>query len=200
MLGQYLIRLSAYDFGTACHEGGNSGDAVPAGLLPVGIDSILESALVQHGSRLLDRKPDRLCDIKENFSLAEVAAVDEISLIERVVNVFESALRVRPFREFLGKPAVVSMRAAIIRKAFGIHQSLHARVHGFEVQPASGEQILKGKTFCRCVGMQREIYPLEINVVVPLQPFNTPGTEVAPGSNEVGEDFESNGISHCLLL
>jgi len=44
--------------------------------------------------------------------------------------------------------------------------------------------------------MQREIHPLDVDVVVLLQPFNTPGTEVAPRSDEVGEDFQSDWFAH----
>ena len=44
--------------------------------------------------------------------------------------------------------------------------------------------------------MQREIGPLYFNVVVLLQPFNTPGTEIAPGSNEIGEDFQDDRFLH----
>jgi hypothetical protein len=38
--------------------------------------------------------------------------------------------------------------------------------------------------------MQREERPLHLDVVVLLQLLNTPGTEIAPGSNEIGEDFQ----------
>ena len=44
--------------------------------------------------------------------------------------------------------------------------------------------------------MQREIHPLDVDVVALLQPFNTPGTEVAPRSDEVGEDFQSDWFAH----
>src|SRR2546425_2746354 len=46
--------------------------------------------------------------------------------------------------------------------------------------------------------MQREKYPLDTDVVVPLQPFNTPGTEVAPRSDKVGEHFQSDWFAHDL--
>jgi hypothetical protein len=42
--------------------------------------------------------------------------------------------------------------------------------------------------------MQREKHPLNVDIEIPLQPFNTPGTEVAPGSDEVGEYFERESL------
>jgi len=44
--------------------------------------------------------------------------------------------------------------------------------------------------------METEIYPLDIDVAVPLQPFNAPGTEVAARSYEVGEYFQSDWFAH----
>ena len=35
--------------------------------------------------------------------------------------------------------------------------------------------------------MQREVHPADIDVEISFQLFNTPGTEVAPGSNEICE-------------
>lgn len=42
--------------------------------------------------------------------------------------------------------------------------------------------------------MQREEHPLQLDVVRPCQSVNTPGTEVAPGSDEVGVNFEGYGV------
>ena len=38
--------------------------------------------------------------------------------------------------------------------------------------------------------MQGEMHPVHVDFVIPLQLFNTPGTEIAPGSNVIGKDFE----------
>ncbi len=34
------------------------------------------------------------------------------------------------------------------------------------------------------------MYPLDFYVVVVTKFFNTPGTEIAPGSDKVGKDFD----------
>jgi hypothetical protein len=41
---------------------------------------------------------------------------------------------------------------------------------------------------------------LEIQAVVRFKFLNTPGTEIAPRSNVVGKNFESQRLSHDVLL
>ena len=60
----------------------------------------------------------------------------------------------------------------------------------------AGKEIFKGKAFGRRVRVQWEINPLHVDIEVLLQLFNTPGTEIAPRSNEVGEYFQLNSFSH----
>ena len=48
--------------------------------------------------------------------------------------------------------------------------------------------------------MQWKKNPLHGDIEVLFQLFNTPGTEVAPGSNEVGENLEPDGITHTCTL
>jgi hypothetical protein len=47
--------------------------------------------------------------------------------------------------------------------------------------------------------MEREVDGVDIDVVILFQLFNTPGTEIAPGSNEIGIKIESNRLSHLFL-
>ena len=44
--------------------------------------------------------------------------------------------------------------------------------------------------------MKREVYPAHFNIEIVLQLFNTPGTEVAPWSNVIAEDFQCDRLSH----
>jgi hypothetical protein len=37
--------------------------------------------------------------------------------------------------------------------------------------------------------MQWEVYPVDLDIEISLQLFNTPGTEIAPGSNVIAENF-----------
>jgi hypothetical protein len=44
--------------------------------------------------------------------------------------------------------------------------------------------------------MKREIDGFDNDVVILFQLFNTPGTEIAPGSDEIGIKIESNWLVH----
>jgi hypothetical protein len=62
-------------------------------------------------------------------------------------------------------------------------------VHGIEIEAAARKQVCERQAFRRGSRMQWEVDPFEVDIEVPLQVFNTPGTEIAPGSNEVREHF-----------
>ena len=63
-------------------------------------------------------------------------------------------------------------------------------MHDREVETSSREQVLQQEAFGWRVGVQGEVHPLHVHFEIPLELFNTPGTEIAPGSDEVGEYFE----------
>ena len=69
-------------------------------------------------------------------------------------------------------------------------------MHCGEVEASAGEQIFKGESFCRSVRMQWEIYPLNIQVKILSQFFNTPGTEIAPGSHKIREYLQRDPLFH----
>src|SRR5262245_5189247 len=72
-------------------------------------------------------------------------------------------------------------------------------MHCIEIEIASRKQVMQRKPLGRCVRVQREIYPLHIHIEILFQLFNTPGTEIAPGSNEVGKNVQScHSKSICL--
>jgi hypothetical protein len=49
--------------------------------------------------------------------------------------------------------------------------------------------------------MQRKLSELDLQSVVLLKFLDTPGDEVAPGSNKIGKDFQYEWFGHdCLLL
>jgi hypothetical protein len=72
-------------------------------------------------------------------------------------------------------------------------------VHGVKVQASAGKQILEQLASSRRLGVEREKYPMHVDVEIPLEPFNTPGTEIAPGSDEVGEHFQFDRFAHATL-
>ena len=100
---------------------------------------------------------------------------------------FETRLRIRPFREFLGQAAVIGVGPPRVRQSLGIHKPFHASMHGLEIEAAAGEEVFQWKPSCGRVWMQREVHPAHVDVEISFQLFNTPRTEIAPGSNEVRE-------------
>jgi len=48
--------------------------------------------------------------------------------------------------------------------------------------------------------MERKLSELDLETVILFQFLDTPGDEIAPGSNEVGKDFEDERFRHGFLL
>jgi len=48
--------------------------------------------------------------------------------------------------------------------------------------------------------MERELSEFDFQIVIRFEFLDTPGDEVAPGSNEIGKDFKNEWISHGRLL
>jgi len=53
-----------------------------------------------------------------------------------------------------------------------------------------GEEIFNESPLFRCFRVQGEGPPMDIDFIFLFQPFNTPGNEIAPGSDIVGIDFK----------
>ena len=113
---------------------------------------------------------------------------------------FAAGLGFRPFRNFLSQPAVIRVRARPIRQPFGLHQCLQARLRGLHIDIAPAEQFFERHTLGGRVGMQWEVHPVDMDIEIPLQLFNTPGTEIAPWSNVIAEYFQRDRLSHPPLL
>ena len=60
-------------------------------------------------------------------------------------------------------------------------------MRGLPIDIAAAEQFLERHAFRGRVWMQWEVHPVDVDVEISLQLFNTPGTEVAPGSNVITE-------------
>ena len=168
VLGEDLVRLSDDDFRSACDKGRNTSDAIAARLLPIRIDGMFESAVLEYRPRFLHGQPHRLRDLQKHSLFGEVTAFDKISFVESVMDLLEPRLGIGPFRELLRQPAVIRVRAPVIRKMFGIHQCFHARVHGVQIEAAACKEILQRKTLGRRLRMKRKVDPLHIDGVIPF--------------------------------
>ena len=78
-------------------------------LLPIGGDGITEGPLFENLASGIDREADRADDVEQNLRIADVARVDEIGAIERVVQRLAAFLGLGPLAELLGKAAIVGV-------------------------------------------------------------------------------------------
>ena len=46
--------------------------------------------------------------------------------------------------------------------------------------------------------MKREVNQLNVHIIVVFEFFNTPGTEITPRSDVVGENLDGDGIGHLV--
>src|SRR5262249_47922350 len=69
----------------------------------------------------------------------------------------------------------------------------HARRHRLQVEASAGEELAQGDPLGRRLGVKRELGVDELDLVRPDQPVSTDRTEVAPGSDVVGEDLQADG-------
>jgi hypothetical protein len=73
-------------------------------------------------------------------------------------------------------------------------------VHSLEIETSAGEQIRESKAGGGSIRMERKVHPAQVQIEVLLQLFNTPGTEIAPGSNEIGENLKDDWLLHKLSV
>jgi len=73
-------------------------------------------------------------------------------------------------------------------------------MRGLHIDIAAAEQFLERQTLCGCVGMQWEVHPVDMDIEISLQLFNTPGTEIAPWSNVIAEYLERDRLCHPPIL
>ena len=60
-------------------------------------------------------------------------------------------------------------------------------------------RFFKAHALDRGLRVQREMHQLHIDFEIALQLLNTPGTEVTPRSNVIGEDFQGDGVGHGMV-
>jgi hypothetical protein len=117
----------------------------------------------------------------------------------RVVEWITLAFAFSPFPQFLGKPAVIGLHTVNERKTRIIRSLFHTVSHHLQVSFAEiREQIFKEGTFFRSLRVQGEGPPADIDRIFLFKPFNTPGNEIAPGSDIIGIYFKYRMRSHFL--
>jgi hypothetical protein len=66
-----------------------------------------------------------------------------------------------------------------------------------DIHGLAAKELLKRLAFLRGLRVQGKGDPLDPDSVFLFQSFNTPGTEVAPGSDVVGKDLQNQGFFHA---
>ena len=95
-----------------------------------------------------------------------------------------------PFSEFLGQAAVVGHGPLSEGEAFCPGHLLQSGQHGRDVHITAFEEFLQGLACLRDLRMQGKGHPVDIQIMLLPQFFNTPGNEIAPGSDVVRKDLQ----------
>ena len=182
--------MGADEFLTARREGGHTRHALGSGVCPIGIDLIPEAAFLKHLSSENRRKANGFCNAEEGLGIPDITSVNEIRSEQCIVDRLPSSLGLGPMPQLLRQAAVVSVCPRGIGQALRIRRTFEAGVHGVDVHATSGKQVFQEAPVGGRFRMQGKVHPPDRDVECLFQPFNTPGTEVAPGSDVVAEDFQ----------
>jgi hypothetical protein len=72
--------------------------------------------------------------------------------------------------------------------------------HFRNVDGSAGKERFKGPTLLRGFRMKRKRGPAKVDVKFLLQSFNTPGNEIAPGSDIIRKNFQDVAVRHDQRL
>lgn len=188
--------MSAHEFLAIGGKGGHSRHALSPGLCPIGIDLIAEAPFLEYFASDNGGQSDRFSQRDEQAKIPDILSVHEIGSEQSVVDCLTSGLSFRPRAQLLGQAAVVGVGPHTVGQALLIRQAFEARIHGADVPATSGKHVFQRPPFGGRFRMQGKVHPADGDIKCLFQSFNTPGTEVTPGSDVVAEDFEGDGCSH----
>ncbi len=106
------------------------------------------------------------------------------------------AQRFGPFAQLLGPAAVIGFLALAEGQATFSGYPFQVLQECLYVSVAAGEQLFQRESLLRRIRVQRKGYPPEVNAVLLPEPVNTPGNEIAPGSDVIGKDFKGDKFCH----
>src|SRR5947207_3095240 len=84
-LFEHLVGLGADDAVAAGDKSRDAGHAVLRRFRPIGIDRLLEAAIGEDGARFIGRQANRCRELDQEIGIADVARLDEVGLVERVM-------------------------------------------------------------------------------------------------------------------
>jgi len=129
----------------------------------------------------------------QDFWSADVGAVHKIGAKDRAVEFISFTFGFRPLAEFLGEPAVVGVLALPQRQPQFGGDLLQTGGRLCVIDLVAGIDPFQGDALGRDFRMERKGLPIDVDMKISLQLFNTPGNEVAPGSDIVGKYHEASG-------
>ncbi len=143
-------------------------------------------------------KPHLFGQCDQFVGFGNVAPVDIVGPKNGLMEFFPFPFALRPFAQLGGEPAVVGHRSLPERQPQLRCRPLLAGLHlaGIEIQARI--ELIQGKPLLRGVGVEGKGLPLDFNLEVLTQLFNTPGTEVAPGSDVIRKDLKNFGRRHVI--
>ena len=126
-----------------------------------------------------------LCYVNQYIDVPNVFPFHEVGMEQRIVDPFAINLRGRPRPQFLRQTAVEGVRPLTVWQAFLGHEPTHARLHGGDIHVTSGEQVCERNPILRCVRVEGEMRPDNLQIIGGSESLNTSRTEITPGSHVV---------------
>jgi hypothetical protein len=136
----------------------------------------------------------------------DIDPVHKISPENGVVKFFPFALFLGPLPKFLRQPAVVRLLPVPQRQTRLFRRFSQAGLDLFDAHRPPRKELFKGLPLLRGFRVEGKRPPLDLDLKIFSQFFNTPGNEVAPGSDVIGKDFQPRPGFHffpqvgCTLL
>lgn len=194
---QDFVRLGSHYAALSRDEFWDARQSNLSTLRPIPVNGFAERAGLQHVLSFSNRQVAEFSDIQQHIVLCQIPTVDKVGLISSKNECMAAVERLSPLGQFLSEATVVSHRSLSVRQALSCHSIGHVGLRLLDVDVAAGEQFFQRYTFRWRLGMQWEEAVPDMNVELASQSVSTPGTEVAPRSDEVGINLERYGI-HCL--
>ncbi len=155
-----------------------------------------KAACCQNIAGFVSRQTESHGNRNQVVELREIHAVDKVRLESGSMDVSIRLLRYDPLGHFLRAATVERHRPVSVRQTFLGHQLNHPIFYCGNVDVPTCKQFFQRHSLVGSVRMEREMHEPNVNLIVRPEPFNTHGTEIAPGSDVVGVNFQQKRVCH----
>jgi hypothetical protein len=129
-------------------------------------------------------------------AFGDVDSVHKIGAENGMVEFLPPALFLRPLSQFLRQPAVVGFLAVAQGQTRFFRRLPQTGFYLVDAHRSPGKKLFQSQTFFRRFRMKGKRPPLDCDLKILSQFFNTPGNEVAPGSDIIGKNFQNRQGFH----